>query len=171
MNAPLAGLDSVPKELHPPVEIVFWSFRIMVAIGFAMLGLGLWSLWCRLRGTLHENRWLHRAALAMAPAGFIAVLAGWVTTEVGRQPYTVYGHLLTANSVAPIDAPAVATSLIAFIIVYFLVFGAGTFYILRLMGRLPRDPEPDLQDGPIRTAGITPAPAIANKPGSSHHGL
>jgi cytochrome d ubiquinol oxidase subunit I len=63
-----------------------------------------------------------------------------------------------------------ATSLIAFIVVYFLVFGAGTFYILRLMGRLPRDPMPDLQDGPLRTAGITPAAAIATKPGSHHHG-
>lgn len=170
LNAPLAGLDSVPRELHPPVGIVFWSFRIMVAIGFAMLGIGLWSLWCRWRGTLGENRWLHRAAVTMGPAGFVAVLAGWVTTEVGRQPYTIYGHLLTADSISPVDAPAVATSLIAFIIVYFLVFGAGTFYILRLMARLPRDPMPDLQDGPIRTAGITPAPAVANKPGSDHHG-
>ena len=169
LNAPLAGLDTVPRELHPPVAIVFWSFRVMVAIGFAMLGIGLWSLWCRWRGTLGENRWLHRAAVLMGPAGFVAVLAGWVTTEVGRQPYTVYGHLLTANSVAPIDAPAVATSLIAFIVVYFLVFGAGTFYILRLMGRLPRDPTPDLSDGPLRSAGITPAAAITTS-GSHHHG-
>jgi cytochrome d ubiquinol oxidase subunit I len=74
------------------------------------------------------------------------VLAGWMTTEVGRQPYTVYGHLLTANSVAPIArARPSPTSLIAFIVVYFIVFGAGTFYILRLMGRLPRDPMPDLR--------------------------
>ncbi|MCM2473341.1 cytochrome ubiquinol oxidase subunit I [Rhizobium sp. CG5] len=157
LNAPLSGLDTVPDELEPPVAIVFWSFRVMVGIGFAMLGMGLWSLWCRYRGTLRDNDWLHRAAVAMGPAGFVAVLAGWVTTEVGRQPYTVYGHLLTADSLSPIGAPAVATSLIAFIIVYFLVFGAGTFYILRLMARLPRDPMADLDDGPIRTSGITPA--------------
>ncbi len=66
--------------------------------------------------------------------GFVAVLAGWITTEVGRQPYTVYGLLRTAESIGPVAAPAVAASLIAFIVVYFFVFGAGTFYILRMMG-------------------------------------
>lgn len=156
LNAPLAGLDTIDDDKEPPVVVVFWSFRVMVALGFAMLGVGLFSLWCRWRGTLFENRLLHRVALAMAPAGFVAVLAGWITTEVGRQPYTIYGHLLTADSISPIAAPAVAASLIAFIIVYFVVFGAGTFYILRLMARLPRDPMPDLDDGPIRTSGITP---------------
>lgn len=157
LDAPLDGLDTVPDELEPPVAIVFWSFRIMVAIGFAMLGIGGWSLWCRWRGTLASNRWLHRAAVLLGPAGFVAVLCGWVTTEVGRQPYTVYGHMLTAQSHSPIDAPAVATSLTAFVIVYFLVFGAGTFYILRLMSRLPHDARPDLEEGPLRSAGITPA--------------
>ena len=161
LNAPLAGLDTIDDDKEPPVAVVFWSFRVMVALGFAMLGVGLFSLWSRWRGTLFENRLLHRIAVAMAPAGFVAVLAGWITTEVGRQPYTIYGHLLTADSVSPIAAPAVATSLIAFIIVYFLVFGAGTFYILRLMVRLPRDPMPDLGDGPIRSSGITPAAQTA----------
>ncbi|MFN7012170.1 MAG: cytochrome ubiquinol oxidase subunit I [Allorhizobium sp.] len=161
LNAPLAGLDTIDDDKEPPVAVVFWSFRVMVALGFAMLGVGLFSLWCRWRGTLFENRVLHRIAVAMAPAGFVAVLAGWITTEVGRQPYTVYGHLLTADSISPIAAPAVAASLIAFIIVYFLVFGAGTFYILRLMARLPRDPMPDLGDGPIRSSGITPAAQTA----------
>lgn len=158
LSEPLAGLDTIPDDKEPPVAIVFWSFRIMIAIGFTMLGIGIWSLFCRYRGTLQSNIWLHRAAVAMGPAGFAAVLAGWVTTEVGRQPYTIYGHLLTAESHSPIAAEAVATSLIAFVIVYFFVFGAGTFYILRLMARLPRDPTPELQEGPIRTQGITPGP-------------
>ncbi|MQB13149.1 cytochrome ubiquinol oxidase subunit I [Agrobacterium sp. ICMP 6402] len=158
LNEPLAGLDTIPDDREPPVIIVFWSFRVMVGLGFAILGLGVWSLFCRYRGTLHTNIWLHRAAVGMGPAGFVAVLAGWITTEVGRQPYTVYGHLLTADSISPIAAPAVATSLIAFVIVYFFVFGAGTFYILRLMARLPRDPTPELQEGPLRTQGITPGP-------------
>src|SRR5690606_8072884 len=100
--------------------------------------------------------------LVMGPAGFVAVIAGWVTTEVGRQPYTVYGLLRTADSVSPLDAPAVATSLIAFIIVYFTVFSIGTWYILRLMAHPPALAEPGLEkdDAPIRTAGLTPAPAI-----------
>ena len=139
------------------------------AIGFAMLGVGVFSLWCRWKGTLHSNHWLHRVALVMGPSGFVAVLAGWITTEVGRQPYTVYGHLLTADSISPIAAPAVAASLIAFIVVYFIVFGAGTFYILRLMGRLPRDPMPDLDDGPIRTSGTTPASQTGHHGGKHAH--
>lgn len=160
LNAPFDGLDTVPDEEEEPVAIVFWSFRIMVGLGFAMLGLGVWSLWDRWRGSLFNQPWLHRAAILMGSTGFIAVLAGWITTEVGRQPYTVHGVLRTSESLAPIDAPAVATSLIAFIIVYFAVFGAGTFYILRMMNRRPSAPQPGLSDGPIRTAGVTPAPQI-----------
>ncbi|PKP85751.1 MAG: cytochrome ubiquinol oxidase subunit I [Alphaproteobacteria bacterium HGW-Alphaproteobacteria-2] len=156
LNAPLAGLDTVAREDQPPVAIVFWSFRIMIAIGFAMLGLGLWALIRRMQGRLYDSGVLHRAALAMGPAGFVAVLAGWVTTEVGRQPYTVYGLLRTSDSLSPVAAPAVAVSLIAFIVVYFFVFGAGTFYVLRLMGHTPgAGGKGDV--GPTRTAGITPA--------------
>lgn len=173
-NAPLAGLDTIPDDEQPPVLVVFWTFRIMVALGFAMLGIGLWSLVARWKGRLYDAPWLHRAALMMAPSGLVAILAGWATTEVGRQPYTVYGLLRTADSVAPLDAPAVAATLIAFIIVYFAVFGAGTVYILRLMSRPPVFDEPRLKDvipGPIRTAGITPAPAeAAHRPHAAHPG-
>src|SRR3546814_6078012 len=90
----------------------------------------------------------------MGPSGFIAVIAGWVTTEVGRQPWTVYGLLRTADSVSPLDAPAVAASLLAFVIVYFAVFGAGTWYILRLMAKPPEPHESATLAGPVRTAGI-----------------
>src|SRR5690606_40102757 len=82
LDAPLDGLDSIDASLHPPVGIVFWSFRIMVGLGLAMLALGAWSLLARLRRRLHEWPALHRAALLMAPAGFVAVIAGWATTEV-----------------------------------------------------------------------------------------
>jgi len=160
MDGEVKGLKAFPKDRRPPAEIVFWSFRLMVGIGFAMLGIGLWSLLRRLHmNRLYEDRMLHRAALLMAPSGFVAVLAGWITTEVGRQPYTVYGLLTTAESAAPIAAPAVATSLVAFIIVYFFVFGAGTFYILRLCGKSPDSVDPGIQ-GPSHAAGITPGPAL-----------
>jgi cytochrome d ubiquinol oxidase subunit I len=86
-----------------------------------------------------------------------------VTTEVGRQPYTVYGLLRTADSVSPLQAPAVATSLLAFIVVYFIVFGAGIYYVLRLMGHAPYVGEPGPAGLPARAAGITPAPAVATK--------
>ena len=157
LNAPLDGLDTIPDEDEPPVAIVFWSFRIMIAIGFAMLGVGLLSLVLRIRGRLYETRIFHRITMLMGPTGFIAVLAGWVTTEVGRQPFTVYGLMRTSDSLAPVEAPAVAASLIAFIVVYFFVFGAGTFYILRMMGKEPSTIKLGLDVGPIRSAGITPA--------------
>lgn len=159
-NAPLVGLDSIPDADEPPIGIVFWAFRVMVGLGFAMLGLGLWSLIARWRGKLHDWPWLHRAALVMGPAGFIAVLAGWVVTEAGRQPFTIYGVLRTAQSASPLDAPAVAGSLIAFVVVYFTVFGAGIWYLTRLMQKPPEAHEQPPGDAPIRTAGITPAAQI-----------
>jgi cytochrome d ubiquinol oxidase subunit I len=160
LNAPFKGLDSVPDGDEPPVGIVFWAFRVMVGLGFAMLGLGLWSLLARVHGKLHEWTWLHRSALVMGPAGFVAVLAGWIVTEVGRQPFTVYGLLRTVHSASPLDAPAVAASLLAFVIVYFSVFGMGIWYLLHLMRKPPQAHEGTLDGAPIRTAGITPAPAI-----------
>nr|WP_294847425.1 cytochrome ubiquinol oxidase subunit I [uncultured Sphingomonas sp.] len=160
-NAPLAGLKTVPREDRPPVGIIFWSFRIMVGIGFAILGLGMWSLYARWRKSLYNWTWLHRAAVLMGPMGFVAVIAGWVTTEVGRQPFTVYGLLRTADSVSPLGAPAVATSLVAFVIVYFALFGAGIWYLLKLMAAPPHAGEKGVkrtERGPVRTAGITPGP-------------
>ncbi|NCP13118.1 MAG: cytochrome ubiquinol oxidase subunit I [Sphingomonadales bacterium] len=161
LNAPLAGLDTIPDDREPPVGVVFWSFRIMIAIGFAMLGIGLWSLWGRVRGRLYDMPWLHRAALLMGPSGFAAVLAGWITTEVGRQPFVIYGVLRTADAASPLAAPAVAASLLAFVLVYFTVFGIGVWYVLKLMGKAPHAGEYGVKRGdvgPIRTAGITPGP-------------
>lgn len=153
------GLRDFPREDWPPAAVVFWSFRVMVAVGLAMAAVGLWSLWSRLRGRLGDDAWLHRAAVAMGPAGFVAVLAGWITTEVGRQPWTIYGHLRTGESLAPIGAPAVAASLAAFVVVYFSVFGAGTYYILRLMSASPDDGQGGGDRGPMRAAGLMPGPA------------
>ncbi len=154
--APMQGLSDFPRDQWPPAPIIFWSFRIMVALGFAMLGIGLWSLLARYRRKLYEWTWLHRAAVCMGPAGFVAVIAGWVTTEVGRQPFTVYGLLRTAESHSPLAAPAVAVSLLAFVIVYFFAFGSGIFYLLRLMSNPPEPHESEPPLVPQRAAGITP---------------
>ena len=171
LDAPLAGLDTIAPENRPSVEVVFWSFRVMVGLGFLMLTLGLCSLVARLAGKLYEWRWLQRFALAMGPTGFIAVIAGWITTEVGRQPFTVYGLLRTAESASPLAAPAVGASLLSFIVVYFAVFGMGTWYLLKLMSRAPQPHEPDPENVPAHAAGITPASALsagAAAPGDTH---
>jgi len=160
LNAPLAGLDTVPAADHPPVGVVFWSFRVMVGLGFLMAGLGLLSLWARVKGRLYEWKGLHRFALAMGPSGLVAVLAGWITTEVGRQPWTIHGLMRTAESASPLAAPAVAASLVAFVVVYFAVFGAGVLYILKLMAKAPQVQEPEPPHIPMRTAGTTPAVAL-----------
>jgi cytochrome bd ubiquinol oxidase subunit I len=157
LDGEVKGLKSFPADERPPALLPFITFRVMVGIGFLMLGLGLWSLWARWRKTIYDSKWLHRAAMLMGPSGFIAVLAGWYTTEVGRQPYTVYGLLRTSDSLANVDAEAVGASLIAFIVVYFVVFGAGVFYLLRLVMRTPETGDAELDDGPTRSAGITPA--------------
>jgi cytochrome d ubiquinol oxidase subunit I len=168
INAEIKGLKEWPREERPPAAIPFFSFRIMVGLGVLMLALGIWSLWARWRGRLYDSKWLHRAAMLMGPSGFIAVLAGWYTTEVGRQPYTVHGLLRTADSLSNVDAEAVGASLIGFIIVYFIVFGAGVFYILRLMAREPESGAERLQEGPTRTAGITPAIQLEAAPGGGN---
>jgi cytochrome d ubiquinol oxidase subunit I len=133
----------------------------MVGLGLLMALLGLTSLFLRWRGWLYETRWFHYYALVMGPAGFVAVIAGWVTTEVGRQPYTVYRLLRTADSASPLAAPAVGSALVAFVIVYFIVFAAGAFYLLRLMNRPPHPGEEGPREGePVRAAGVTPAAAV-----------
>jgi cytochrome bd ubiquinol oxidase subunit I len=155
------GLDAWPRADWPNVVILFFAFRVMVGMGLAMIGLGVWSLWHRWRGTLFAARWLHRAALLMGPAGFVALLSGWFVTEAGRQPFTVYGLLRTAQSVSPLAAPAVASSVAAFVLVYLAVFGAGIFYLLRMMATPPQALEAEPEIGiPTRSAGITPQAAM-----------
>jgi cytochrome d ubiquinol oxidase subunit I len=139
---------------------------VMVGLGILMLVLGGWSLLARLAGKLYDWRWLKRFAVLMGPSGFIAVLAGWITAEVGRQPFTIYGLLRTAESASPLAAPAVGASLVAFVIAYFAVFGMGAWYLLKLMSRAPQPHEPEPAHAPGHAAGITSASALA--PEASH---
>ncbi len=135
------------------MSIVFWTFRIMVALGFAFAGLGLWGGWLMWRKRLHEPGWFHRAALLISPGGFAAIIMGWFTTEFGRQPFTIYGHLTTAESVSNLSHTAALVALIGFVVVYAFLFGSGTFYLLRLMRRGPAEADP-VENTPQRAGGL-----------------
>ncbi len=146
-------LNAVPADQRPPVAPVFFAFRIMVGLGFAMLLVAWSSLWALHKQRLFESHWLLHGWRLLTFAGFIALLCGWYTTEIGRQPWVVYGLLRTSQAVSPtVDASSVLTSLIAFASVYAIVFGAGIWYITRLVkkGPLPHDPGPDAEHGERR---------------------
>ena len=146
-QAEVKGLKAFAPQDRPPVFIVFWAFRIMVGLGLLMIGLGLWGAWLmwRTKGPEHSRPFL-MAATVMGPAGFVAVISGWVVAEVGRQPYTVTGILRTADSVSPIGAGQVSASLLGFMIVYAVIFSVGVLYILRLIAEGPKPEDaPDAQ--------------------------
>lgn len=128
------GLKQFPVNQRPPVAIPFFAFRIMVGLGLLMFALVIVSWWLRLRNRLYDARWFLIACEILAPAGFIAVLAGWTTTEVGRQPWTVYGLLRTADSVSPsLTTFDVALSLLGYMIVYLIMFPAGALLMARVV--------------------------------------
>jgi cytochrome d ubiquinol oxidase subunit I len=154
LDGEVKGLKEWPKEERPPVAWVFWSFRIMVGIGMLMISTGLLALVLYLRKRLFDTTWFQYWCMALTPAGFIAVLAGWFVTEIGRQPYVVYGLLKTADAISPVSASPIAISLLAFVVVYGFVFGAGSYYILKLIAKGPGIQEPIYGDHGIATPPI-----------------
>ncbi|MDP8915918.1 MAG: cytochrome ubiquinol oxidase subunit I, partial [Pseudomonadota bacterium] len=161
----IPGLDSFARRDWPVVGLVFWSFRVMVGLGLLMIALGVWGVWLWARGRLFENRWFLRACLLMGPSGFIAVIAGWFTAEVGRQPYVVYGALRTAQAVSPVTVGEVAFSFAAFLIVYAVVFTAGALYIGRLLHEGPSLGAADTAPHDPRAPGTPLAAAPESTPG------
>ncbi|HYD75864.1 cytochrome ubiquinol oxidase subunit I [Ramlibacter sp.] len=137
LDGQFPGLKEFPKEDRPPSPIVFWSFRIMVGLGLLMIALALWGNALRRGGRVYASRPFLKFALAMGPAGLLAILAGWITTEVGRQPWLIYGVMRTAEGVSAHGAAQVGFTLALFVLVYALVFGAGTLYLLRIIRRGP----------------------------------
>ena len=131
------ALEDVAPEDRPPVANVFFAFRIMVGIGLLLIALGAVGAWLWWRKKLFETRWFLRIAGFAWPLGFIAILAGWVTTESGRQPYVAYGILRTADAISPVSAAVVGTSLAAFMLTYLTVFSIGVYYIRRLIHQGP----------------------------------
>jgi len=131
------GLKDVPPQDRPPVLIVFFAFRIMLAIGFYMIALALCGDYLWWRGRLLASRWFLRIAAHSWWIGFVAVIAGWVVTESGRQPWLVQGILRTVDATSPVLAGNILTTLILFVVVYAIVFAMGIYYINRLIANGP----------------------------------
>jgi len=153
------GLKAWPEEERPPAAWVFWAFRIMVGLGMLMILTGGAALILYLSKRLFDTRWFQSGCMAMTPAGFISVLAGWFVTEIGRQPYVVFGVMRTTESLSPVAGAPIAISLGAFILVYGFVFGAGCYYILHLINKGPDSQEEaygshGLKTPPLVTQGV-----------------
>jgi len=157
LNGVVPGLKDFPADQRPPAIIPFFAFRIMVGIAILMLAMVIWSLWLRFRRELFAHDWFLRFCVYFAPLGFLAVLAGWTTTEVGRQPWTVYGLLRTSDSVTPsLTGLDVLLTLLGYMVVYLIVYPSGLFLILRLVRRGFAETKPS----PVE-AGRPAAPVVA----------
>jgi cytochrome d ubiquinol oxidase subunit I len=168
MNGTVRGLKDWPADQRPPVGPPFFAFRLMVGIGLLMLVLVAIGNLLRPGGRVYESGAFLKACMIAAPLGFIGVLAGWVTTEVGRQPWTVYGLLRTADSVSPsLTGANVIVSFIGYVVVYLIIFPAGLIIMSRI---LRRGPEASLPDEPIESGRpelpVTALPAAASSEGA-----
>jgi cytochrome d ubiquinol oxidase subunit I len=167
LDGEVRGLKEWPKEDRPPVAVVFWSFRIMVGIGMAMILTGVFATVLFWRKQLFETRWFQWWCLALTPAGFISLLAGWFVTEVGRQPFIVYGVMRTAETISPVSGIQVGLSLLAFIVIYGLIFGAWVYYVFRLIQKGPGSASLDAYG----THGVEKPPIVSDlvsKSGGDH---
>ncbi len=159
LNGEVKGLKAWPKEDRPPAAWVFFSFRVMVGLGLLMIATGVMALILYLRKRLFDTRWFQYWCMALTPAGFVAVLSGWFVTEIGRQPWVVYGVLRTGEAASPVMRTPIAISLFSFILIYGFIFGAGAFYMFQLIRKGPSREDPvyggrGLQEPPIPTGSI-----------------
>lgn len=151
------GLKDFHPSERPPVLPVFFSFRVMVGIGFLMIGLGIYGSWLLWRGRIEQRRWFLQLLRKCWPLGFVALLAGWMVTEIGRQPWVAYGILRTADAVSPVGATQVLVSLLLFVLVYFVVFSIGIWYVYRMITKGPKPNLPGPETLPTRPlAGAQP---------------
>ena len=155
LSGTIAALDEFPPQDIPPVPTVFFAFRLMVGLGLLMLGQGMTSVVLRWRHHLYTARWMLRGSVWMAPAGFLAMLSGWVVTEVGRQPFTVYGLLRTADSLSSVSRQQVVGATWTILAFYLVIFGVGFWVLLRLLREPPHEGEPG------------PQPTLADETGES----
>jgi len=152
------GLKSVPPQDRPPLVPVFFGFRIMLGVGFFMIAAALYGAWLMWQKTLFETRWYQYVVANTWWVGFVAVIAGWIVTETGRQPWIVYGIQRTADATSPVPSGSLATTLALFVLVYGIVFSVGIYYINRLIAKGPQ-PRDELREAfghrPL-AAGVAP---------------
>jgi cytochrome d ubiquinol oxidase subunit I len=137
LDQQVPALKDFAKEDRPNSTIVFWTFRVMVGLGMLMILTGLLGFWLRVRGKLFENRAFLHMVVWMGPSGIIAILAGWFTTEIGRQPWVIYGLMRTADASSGHSFAQMSLTLGLFVVVYFALFGAGISYVMRLVRKGP----------------------------------
>jgi cytochrome d ubiquinol oxidase subunit I len=149
-NGRFKGLSEFPRDERPPVAPVFFSFRIMVGLGLAMIALGWVGVWLLWRRRIEESRWFLGLLRRCWPVGFVALLAGWMVTEIGRQPWIAHGVLRTRDAVSPVTATQVLISLVLFVVVYVVVFSIGIWYVSRMIGKGPQPSLPGPETLPNR---------------------
>jgi cytochrome d ubiquinol oxidase subunit I len=137
LTGTIGGLRNTPVEQQPRVVLVFYSFKLMLALGITMFSLAVISLWLRWHGRLYSARWFLRILVVMTPSGVVATLGGWYTAEIGRQPWVITGLMRTADALSPVPAGTLLSTLILFVCVYALFFGAFLVFTLRLIRRGP----------------------------------
>lgn len=163
-NGEVKGLKEWPREERPPVAVVYVAFRIMVGIGFLMLAIVLCGLYLMWRGRLFETRWYLRVCQFAGASGFIAVLAGWTVTEVGRQPWVVYGLMRTSAGVSPsLTTNDVVLSFTAYVLAYIVIFGGG-FVLMRRLMRIGPAPVTEDEEFSAAARPKRPISAVSNAP-------
>jgi cytochrome bd ubiquinol oxidase subunit I len=160
-HTPTPGLDLTPKSLRPMVLTTFYGFRAMYLGWLLMLAAAMVGLVLRLRGTLYTTKWFHRLLVALVPIGMVAIWGGWVTAETGRQPWIVYGKLLTAAAVSPLHPAEVLTTFVLFIVIYLTLLGTYAWYVARAVRIGPDDDEALAEPAAPRPVSKTPLPGIA----------
>jgi cytochrome d ubiquinol oxidase subunit I len=146
------GLDQVAAEQRPHVPTVFFAFRLMLAIGFLLFAVAATGLVLRLRGALYSRTWFLRLCVACSPLGLVAVLAGWIATEVGRQPWVVHGLMTTAEAATSLSASTVAFSLALYLLLYAALLPVFLFFSARLVIHGPEQELPEKVRAMQRTA-------------------
>ncbi|MGO4766232.1 cytochrome ubiquinol oxidase subunit I [Cupriavidus sp. 2KB_3] len=170
-NGTIPGLKDFTREDRPNAAVLFWTFRVMVGLGMLMVLLAVWSAWTRWRGRLYISRALARFTLLMGPAGVVAMLAGWFTTEIGRQPWVVYGLMRTSDAVSNHSTLTLSVTLVVLMVMYAGVFGTGIAYMFRLVRQGPTGHEnpPDGDTRNERPARPLSAASVAPDAANSGH--